>query len=131
MCGKNLALPLLLCCLALPLSGQSFEPSAVYEVTGTWLNERESESRTANEALKNSKAENERLLRKIDELSAKYEADLKARDESLTEVSRQLSEASTLIQNSQNEALAAKAWVAAGGFTVGVLVGVAFFSLVH
>lgn len=123
MCGKKWASLLLLSLLALPLSGQSFDPSAVYEVTGAWLIERQAESKTANEALTNSKTENEQLRKKIAELSRKLETDSTDRQAKLTEVSRQLNEASTLLKKSQSEALSRDIVVGLVALSAGALAG--------
>lgn len=105
MCGKNLLCGFLFLAACLSLSGQSFDPSAVYEIQGAWLNERQAESKIANEALKNSLAENEALKLKIKELSEKLALDLVDRGAILTEVSKQLTEASTLLKRLRDEAL--------------------------
>lgn len=123
MCGKRSLLSLAFLAVSLSLYSQSFDPGETYEVSGAWLNERESESKTANEALKNSKAENEKLQKKIDEIEKKSEADLKAKDENLTEVSKRLKEASTLIQNSQNEALRNSLMIGGACLLVGFCIG--------
>lgn len=95
MCSRKLALSLLFLGVCSLGFSQSFEDSKVYQVQGSWLNERQKESKIANEALTNSKEENERLKKLSDDREAK-----------LTEVSRQLSEALTLTKNLQNQRMA-------------------------
>jgi hypothetical protein len=139
LCGKGLVLFWLLWVLSLPAFGQSFDPEATYEVTGAWLNERETESRMANEALRTAKNENEGLRKEIESLSLdlkeaqkksgeqltqlselreKLANESKDRLMALTEVSRQLSEASRLLKNSQDEAL--RNSLVVGGVSAGV-----------
>ena len=98
--------------LSSPCFSQSFDPVAVYEVTGTWLNEREEESKIANEALKNSKAENELLKKASTDREAK-----------LTAASEQLSEALTLSQNSEAEALRNSIIIGVVSGLVGIVAG--------
>lgn len=63
-----------------PLSGQSFEPSAIYEVTGTELNRLEMDLKIANEKLETLQMRNEQLEKdsenKVKQLE-KLEAQLK------------------------------------------------------
>ena len=123
VCGKNLLFGFLFLLGSLSLSGQSFDPKETYEVTGAWLIERQNESKIANEALKNSKAENELLQQKIGALQKKLDQDSTDREARLTEVSTQLKEASMLFQRLQNEALSREIVIGGVAIAVGFAVG--------
>jgi len=124
MCGARLPLFSLLLVLSSSLYGQSFEPSAVYEVTGTELNKLESDLKTAQSELETLRIRNEQLVKDSEKLRTELAAlskDSESKEKALTELQAQLKTASSSWQASQNEALSREAWAAAGGFTVGAL----------
>ena len=114
MCGKKLALLLLLYSLVLPLwsesSPPSFEPEATYQVTGAELNKLSKDLATAQKSLTDSQAENAQLKK-----------DSTDKQEAYKQLQKQLQTVSQSFQKSQNEALLNDVWIAGGGVAVGVI----------
>jgi len=114
MCGKKLALLLLLYSLVLPLwsesSPPSFEPEATYQVTGAELNKLSKDLQTAKSELSTSQTKNAQLVK-----------DSESKAKALAELQTQLTTVSASFQKSQNEALLNDIWIAGGGVAVGVI----------
>ena len=119
-CGRKSASLLLLCWLALPLSGQSFDPAATYPVKGSELIQLEQDLLTAQAELKTLRTQNAQLL-----------TDSESKQTDLLELQTQLRTVSQSWTASINEALSREIWVASGGVVVGVLVTLALSALQH
>ncbi len=116
MCLRNLLSGFLFLSACSLLSGQSFDPSAVYEVTGAEMNRLEADLRTAQNELAKSKAENERLQKKID-------ADLIDGQTALTGLQTQLQTVSQSWERSKQEALSREIVIGGVAAVVGFAVG--------
>lgn len=116
MCLRNLLSGFLFLAACSSLSGQSFDPSVVYEVTGAELNRLEADLLTAQNELAKSKAENERLQKKID-------ADLIDRQTALTGLQTQLQTVSLSWERSKQEALSREVIIGGVAALVGFAIG--------
>lgn len=116
--GLKSALFFLLWALSSPLSGQSFDPAATYQVKGAELNR-------LSEDLQTVKNESETLKIKNEQLAKDSESKAKA----LIELEKRLTTVSESFKKSQNEALGNEIKIGIGAFLAGGAVTLAFFAL--
>jgi len=106
-------------------SSPSFDPKALYEVTGAELNSLTQDLQTAKNELTNLREENKKLRSESDELK-KDSAD---KTKLLAELKTQLTTASELSKQSQSEALRNSIIAGGLGIAFGVVLTVATFLL--